>query len=389
MKIIQKVNSRFLFTEENLETNLSFYEHHNKVAPQLFNNDVFKTLKILTLNGSPYRIIDASLINRQSSGTKQVIRYQGLNPEYPKLLSDINEVGCRLDKLPIVVEITKDGRYEIIDGVTKDLIYHNIGIKNRIVMVVQIGANERNTYGNRLNAGELWATPGGLITEDDIEKNIIHMTDNDLFDEGISFDTIKNEIDKMLGNSSKFGNQKKTDMAWRFFHQYQARHGGENPTVFQDDKAVKTWLNQNHYTDTDEVVYVPYAATSSKKAVIGLAQIAEQNPNKKIRLVVYVGKFDSWDLKEKYVSALDKFKREFYEYLTNIGQQYFNVGSISTNSRISLYGFVPAGLSEVCPDMEKLIPPNKMISLQTYQNNKLSSALNINDEDEDEYGEAA
>ena len=386
MKIIQNVHSRFLFTQENLETNLSFYDHHYKVAPSLFNNIEFKTLKVKLLDNKPFRIIDADEINRADIGTIQAIRNNGLNSEYKKLKSDIVENGVRLDKLPIVVELnSKTGRYQIIDGVTKDLIYQNIGIKNRIVMVVEIDTKERNTYGNRLNAGELWATPGGLISEDDIIKNIANMADNDLFDEGISDKTIRKEIDKMLGSSSKFSGTKKNALAWLCYWQYQDRQGGDNPHVFEDDKAVKAWLNSKNYIDTDEVVYVPYAAASSKKAVIGLAQIAEQNPNKKIRLVVYVGKFDSQDLKQKYISSLEKFKKEYYDYITNIGQQYFGVGAISKNSSVELYGFVPAGLVDVCPDMEKLIKPNKLMTLQSYQNNKLSNALSIDDEeDEDE-----
>lgn len=387
MKNIIKVNSRFIFTPEHLETNLSFFENHKKVAPSLFDNSEFKTLKIKQKNNQSYQIVDANLINRLSSGTKQTVRASGLNLSKEDLNRDIVEVGVRLDKLPIVVETTLDGRYNIIDGVTKDLIYDQIGIKNRIVMVISIDEKEKQTYGNRLNAGELWITAGGLTSEADLEKLIKDMIDNDLFDDGISQDSIRNEIEKALGNSTKFSNQKRDMISWRMYHHYQELKGGENPVVFDNASAVSVWLNDNMYVDTDEIVYVPYASSSPKKAISALALTAEQNPNKEIRLVVYVSKFDSYDLVEKYISSCEHFKQDFYDVLTNIGQQYFDSPTISKNSRIKLYGFIPAGLSGICPDMDKIIKPNKLMTLNSYQNGKLSNALNI--DNEDEYGEAA
>jgi len=387
MKNIIKVNSRFIFTPEHLETNLSFFENHKKVAPSLFDNSEFKTLKIKQKNNQSYQIVDANLINRLSSGTKQIVRASGLNLSKEDLNRDIVEVGVRLDKLPIVVETTSDGRYNIIDGVTKDLIYDQIGIKNRIVMVISIDEKEKQTYGNRLNAGELWITAGGLTSEADLEKLIKDMINNDLFDDGISQDSIRNEIEKALGNSTKFSNQKRDMISWRMYHHYQELKGGENPVVFDNASAVSVWLNDNMYVDTDEVVYVPYASSSPKKAIAALASTAEQNPNKEIRLVVYVSKFDSYDLVEKYISSCEHFKQDFYDVLTNIGQQYFDSPTISKNSRIKLYGFIPAGLSGICPDMDKIIKPNKLMTLNSYQNDKLSNALNI--DNEDEYGEAA
>lgn len=344
MEIIVPVKKHGEFTEENCKTVEAFLR--KEAFPQFYTNVVFKSLSY-----EGVLLVDESLIKRDGDGSSQTIRAEGLNPEYDKLKLDINENGWRLYEKPIFIKRIAGGKFALIDGRTKDKILNEKKFKNRICVVVSIDENEEEEYAERLNAGED-KSPAGLIKEIDV----ITLANRKLQSGQLELDrnVISDWIDKVCGKG-KFSEKKRSDLSFQIYnHQNAIQTSNLIPIAWANNKEVESWLLRTKYIETPTVVYLPYAASASMKAVFAAAKLSQQKPGKEIRVVIYVSKLNGYDLKKCYLEAVLRFKEQWFEYMDLLGTTYYN-GVQPSNLRVVLYGCVPCNIEDVCDDMEKLI----------------------------------
>jgi hypothetical protein len=345
MEIIVPIKNNGAFTEAHCATVKSLLR--KEAFPQFFTNSVFKTLKF----NDEVLLIDASLIERDTIGSSQTPREDGLNEKYDELKQDITEKGFRLYDKPIFVRRTTGGKYILVDGRTKDKILHERKFKNRICVVIEIDKSELEMFSKRLNAGE-GVSPAGLLKEVDIIKFAQREIENGNLE--LDFDVILEMINKICG-TGKFSAKKRNEFASQIFHhQIAIANSSLVPIRWANVAEVESWMQRTKYIETPTVVYLPYAASSPMKAVFAAAQLSVLKPNKKIRVVIYVSKLTGYDLKESYIKAVLKFKTLWYEYMDLLSHKYYH-GAKQSIEFVELYGCVPNNIEDVCADMEKLI----------------------------------
>lgn len=377
MQTIISVKPHGQFTQEHLDLANSLIPF--KAYPQYYTNQVFKSLVIKGLS-----LIDQDLILRQTIGNTQSVRHHGINDKKDELKSDIIENGWRLNEKPIFVKrIEGSGKFKLIDGVTKDKILYDTKFKNRICMVVEIHEDEEQDYGNRLNAQED-RPPAGAIKEVDIIKRIQFLIRNDKLP--CSYSDIKNHIDKLCGQG-KFSDKRRTELSYQILHQESAiQNSSLEPIVFSSSKEVDSWLISNNYIETTNVIYFSYASSSPAKAYIAAAKVAQQNPGKEVRLVIYVSKLNGYNLQKCYIDAILRFKTKWFYYIDLISGAYYN-GAKCNNSRVTLYGCVPSNIEDLCEDQNKLIvfgKNDKNINDNFISTKNTNTIFDLDDEEEDE-----
>jgi hypothetical protein len=365
------------------EDHRKFVEHNlrKEAFPQFYSKTVFKSLV-----HKGVMIIPAELINRDAlgSGSSQSIRVEGKNDAYDELHSDITENGFRLYEKPIAVRrIGNTGRFELLDGRTKDKILNEMKFKNRICNVFEMDDLDAEDFGRRMNAGED-NPPAGLLKEVDVIKAAYKLIESGLLE--LDSEVILGWINKCCGKG-KFGAKKRSDLAHLIFNRKIALQTfGLLPIAWSSNKEVYSWLEMKKYVETSTVVYVPYAASSPMKAVFRAAREAQQKPGKEIRVVVYVSKLNGYDLQKCYLDAVLKFKAAWYEYMDLFSNTYYD-GAPSNSFKVKLYGCVPSQIQGVCEDMEKLIVFGKnddKINSDFLADKGLMASLISNDEELDE-----
>lgn len=376
METIVKIKNHGEFTREHLEVAKTLLR--KDVFPQYYTNLVFKTLKF-----EDVILIDASLINRDKIGSSQSIRYNGLNNDYDTLKTDITEIGWRLYERPIFVTRSTGGKFDFVDGRTKDKILYEKKFKNRICVVVDIDVSEIEKLANRLNAIED-KSPAGAITVEDIVSLAHRQLENGYMK--LDIDDIKKLIDDVCGNG-KFSAKKRSDLAFQIYYQENAiQTSNMIPYSWANNKEVESWLSKNKYIETNNVTYLPYAASSPMKAVFAAATRSREKPGKEVRVVIYVSKLNGFDLKRCYLDAVLKFKKEWYEYMDLLSHTYYK-GAKPCDNKVVLYGCVPSQIEDVCEDFEKLIifGKNDQNIREDYLTSKnLSAFFDMEDDNENE-----
>lgn len=377
METIVPIRNHGKFTEQDRQTVELFLR--KEAFPQFYTNEVFKSLDFQGVV-----LIDEDLIIRQGEGASQSVRAEGLNAQYDKIKMDINENGWRLYEKPLFVKREPiGGKFKLLDGVTKDKILAEKKFKNRICVLVEIDEKEEREYGNRLNAGED-SSPAGLIKEVDIISLVNYQITEGIIENDV--DQIKKLIDKICGKG-KFSAKARSDLSFQIFHQQNAIISSSLlPRAWAGNKDVYSWLTRTKYIETNNVVYIPYAASSSMKAVFAAATLSQQKPGKEVRVVIYVSKLNGYDLKRCYLEAILKFKSEWYHYMNLLGNTYYE-GALPTTNRVSLYGCVPSNIEDICDDMDKLIifgKNDQKINDNYLTGQSLNTFFDLDDEQEEE-----
>jgi hypothetical protein len=336
------------FTEDQLR--IAKANLRKSSFPQFYTNKVFKSLKF---EGT--ELIDAELINRDKvdGGSVQSVRAGGKNEAYDELRSDMLEKGYRLYGGIITVRRTNnnDGRYELVDGRTKDKILQEMKYKNRICNVIEINDVDAEDYGLRSNAGEE-TPPAGRIKEADLFASANRLIDNNLLE--LDALQIRAWIDKCCG-TGKFSDKKRNDLAHFIYNRKDAvRTTGLLPQAWSSNKEVYSWLDSKKYVATSTVIYLPFAASSPMKAVFAAARLSQQNPDKEIRVVVYASKLNGFNLKKCYIDAILNFKNLWHDYMALLSNTYYD-GAKPSTFNVKLYGAIPSRIADVCEDMDKLI----------------------------------
>ena len=349
METSVRIKKNGSFTKEHLEIAKQFDKVNKELFPEHYDNSVFESLSYHGLH-----LIDESCIVRATYGTSQEVRADGINAMYDELALEMDTNGYKLGGgkfLWVKKDPAKPGRYLIVDGKTKDHILSTRKFKNRICHVIDIDESETVALGNRLNSGED-APPAGLVKEADIINAARNQINKGYLE--LNIDDILDFIDKMLGRG-KFGKKKRTDLANQIYnHEYLIQTSGLLPTAWVNSLNVEEWLKDKKYIETSTVKYLPVASSSPLRGIASAAKAAQENPNKQIRVVIYVSKLNGFNLKSCYVDTILKFKSKWFEYLNDISSTYFD-NTKPMDFKVKLYGCLPSNIEDVCEDMDKLI----------------------------------
>jgi len=380
MKPIVEIKEHGAFTDQDLQTAKTLL---NKEAhPHLYPKKAGDNKDLPSLKYIDTLVIPSEAIQRNTTlGHEQPVRSSGANPEKPKLKQDIEETGWRLYCIPIAVREV-DGDYYLMDGRTKDDILLDKKVKNRIVNVYTCDDGDALLSGLDLN---LTQPPAGVAKEIDIIDAAHYAIKEGLL--AVDEEEILEWVNKACKHSS-ISKKKRDQLRWRIFYNKQSKNG-LLPKAWLTGAEVSTWLKTHNYIDNAKVMYLPFAASSASKALIAAAALAQENPGKEIRLVLYVSKLEGYDLRKCYVQAILKFKRDFFSKLSQISFAYFN-GKQPLDFPVKLYGCVPSRISEVCEDMEKLIifgKNDQNINEQYLSTLGLSNLFELDSNDTEEFEE--
>lgn len=363
------------FTEEHrqfVEKNL-----RKETFPQFYGNTEFKSLKYKGTH-----LVPESVINRVGEGSSQSARYNGLNPKYADLKSNILETGWQLYQRPISLRETKDKKYTFLDGITKDKILGEVKFKNRIVNIYEIDDSEEELFSERLNAGED-TPPAGVHLIEDVVGIMLRQIKNGYLENDP--DEILKEVDRACGQG-KFSAKKRDEIRWQVYHrELNIQNTNLLPKSWANAGEVNLWLQTHNYINNNKVLYLPYSSTSAPKALVAAASKSQQNPNKEIRVVIYIRNFLGVDLEKFYIKSMLKFKNEWYRFLNEFGQAYFDNKS-PLDTKVKLYGCVPSNIEGLCEDMDNMIIFNKN-DQKIDENYILSNSLDIDsfaEEDDEE-----
>ncbi len=343
MSII-KIKPHGEFTDEHLEILKS--NLRKETFPQFYTPKEFKTLNFKGTFKVP-----SSSITRGGPGSSQAVRYNGLNPKADELKQNILEKGWQLYQRPISLRETKDKKYVLMDGRTKDKILEDVKYKNRLANIYEIDDSEEELFSERLNAGED-NPPAGLLLQEDVIGVLMRQIDRGYLD--LDSDKILEAVNMTCGQG-KFSSKKRDEIRWQVYHQQNNLQNTKLlPKAWSSAVDVNVWLETHNYINNSKVLYLPYSSTSAPKALIAAASKAQQNPGKEIRVVIFVRTFMGYALDHFYVNAMLKFKTEWYRFLNEFGQAYFENKS-ANDIKVKLYGCVPSQIEGVCEDMDHLI----------------------------------
>lgn len=377
MSVIIPISKHFSFTEDDLKISKQFLDTHKLCYPHLYEagsyNKSFKFIK--------RELIDADAISLPSGlGSKQHgTRLSGLNPEYDELKIDLEEFGYRSYCTPIAIRKNSEGKYVILNGRTRDKILRENKVKNRIVDIYECDDATALKFGVLSNSEQ---PPAGLATSSDIihaAKISIH---NGWLDD--NYDDVYAWISDTCG--TRFVEGKRREMVNQVVNHVNAAANDQTIVGWACSAEPEAWMKVNNYIDTNGRVPVRYVVTSfsvPQKAIFRACQVAMENPDAEIRMVIHTGNLTAADLVKCYIKRVLNFKKEWYLKISQVSHGLFG-GKTPSFSRIKLYGCIPA-LSEMS-DLNELIifGKNDQKISETYLTSRHMSSLFDLEEDYEE-----
>jgi len=375
MKTLIKLKPYGSFTEEDLQTHIFLSQTLRACYPGLYPE------KAGDNPDSPSLVMDASVIQRNVlHGHEQPNRAEGLNSKYGELRADLLNKGWQLQHFPIAVR-EYNGKFYFMDGRTKDTILREIDFKNRIVNVYTCDDEDALTFGFDSN---FTGTVAGVTREIDIVAGGIYAINHNMCE--YEEESILKWVKKQTVHSG-WKDGVKDNLRWRIFNSF-SKEGGLLPRAWKNDAEVKCWLTTYDYKDTNRIVYLPYASSSPKKAIVAAAKLSRSNPDKEIRIVPYLSRLDSEDLHVSYITSMTKFRDEYYTIVSEILDANCSDYKVST-SKVKVYGAAPSNLEGICDNMGKggltIFGKNdQKLSLAYLDAMRMGTALNVQSVEEDE-----
>ena len=261
----------------------------------------------------------------------------GNNPAKSDIEKDINARGFSLDGLSIVLSPNKEGKYDVIDGVTKLTILKAKKVKNVPVTIIpNILESERYKLGIKLNHKD---KPYGQASLGDIKKVVKQLIKlGNVKANGKSLEqSINDTIIEMAGDKIPEG---KINNLVNEIHQEVT---DKDHLLSFTSKTAEDRLRELGCKNDKHTVYIPVASFIEKtlmRAVKEYKKHKEDNPNIEIRLCVYVGDVNPLDPIQDWNNRCLNFKKDFDTYLKNISNYLFD-GTKPNFSKIKMYGAIP------------------------------------------------
>lgn len=360
--IRRKGNLCYSFTDEDLEDVRFQVEYELKTRPELYTDFLIPSVKY---KGEVICISENLIIDQSLYGAyNQLTRDEGISPKEPETRASILQNGFKLHSTPIFVRRSKikRGYYEIVDGATRHLILRSQGVKNRLVVVIEIDDAYLTSFGNLANnASGSIVGPSGTITEKDVIRCICGMIDDKTIN--ATHADVLDHINKIC-YKGKFTEDSRKIIADKVMIMVNKRKeptdkllSATKPEAWVKE-SVKQWLNQHGYRDTDTVAYFPWATGGVGKCLTAVAAFAmeEKNKNKKIRIIPFVSSISGLNEKTAYVKAITKFDEGYRRTVENVSFSLFK--SAKNDGRIDIYGYVPSNVEGICDDMNILVNLN-------------------------------
>jgi hypothetical protein len=320
-----KITEGYSFTSEDLRN----YQKVNETEQRFPHIYKFKE------QGIEKKIVKIEDINIPSY-MDQIVR-DGNNPAKQAIEKDINARGFCLDGLTLVLTPNKEGKYDIIDGVTKLSILKSKDVKNAPVTIINnISVSDRYKLGIKLNHKD---KPFGEASLDDIKKVVkeLHKI-GDVKANGKSLEqSINDTILEMAGDKIPDGKLRNL-----------TKEISENLTktkkliTLNPPEAKKRLIELGCKSDK-HVVYVPVASYIEKTlstAVKAYDKHVINNKNVEIRLCVYVGDVDPTKPIEHWNKDCRDYPEQYNKLLKDVGKYFFDGNHFKTN-KIKLYGAIP------------------------------------------------
>ena len=329
----------------DIHTIKTFTDKHLEISKQLVNEqtnpDLFgKHFKFGEDKGrSLVPIKDVSWLT--TSRFSQYSRASGGNPKYKEIKNDILEHGYKLNKEPIALW-HKAGALYPLTGHTRKEILSEYNMTNIIANVYTMNENNASLCGLVFNRPEEPKAPFTMI---DVQNEIKHAIDEGWIKHTGDDDKFRKDINDridMICGPTGFTDNKKNYIVFAILNQYNDKKKGAKEIIaWLNSTAIKLWMDQNNYIDTDEVIYMVTSFSQVSKAIFRAAELSIENSDKEIRVVAHTGVLDGYDLKKCFDERVSDFRELWYDKLTAVRSSYFNNTPLRTD-KILLWGYLPA-----------------------------------------------
>jgi hypothetical protein len=292
------------------------------------------------------------------------IRMYSVGENADEVRESLNDNGFEFNHVPIAVALIK-GQLMILDGRTRLWALKKAGFENVIYDLYEI--DEWMTYfkvGLKRNPKN---RPSSPMTKADVINNCNNAIENGW---------LKREWEDIMEYVLDVTEQSfKPEVVRKIVHNVMYGIGYTAQVVSFTKESATAWLKRNGYIDNQNnngIYYEVFASSAYSKAVAGAAKRMfeledEGKLVKELRIIIHTGTLEGSNPIISWEDALDSFRKGWSDDLSNIQSYFF--GSASFDSRIKLYGAVPAvqQLSQIY-NMDKLV----MFHVGQLKNNSFS-----------------
>ena len=333
-------------TEEHLQYHKKY--HNPGSYPELYgpNNISGGTVEEITL----VPMSDIKFVGGKFQTHKT--RYANGNPMHKEIKNSFYQKGLNLRKPGLMLQRRSDGLYPLT-GHTRKSIFDDIGMTNCIAAIYTIpNDSDASKFAIKLNPKEDPAGPMSIFDIEQeckiaIEKGWIKTEDSD--GNELPLDELISNIKERFVDIADGGFTNRTVDASVLRIANDMDNSFSDVLSWETQTQIKTWMSKNKYINSPEVMYLVCSASQVSKNIIKAAQLAVNNPGKKIRVVCHTGVLDSGNLKNSYDNLVETFRRNWESDIENIRVAFFKcfpdlngTAKVAFNDNIKLYGSLPA-----------------------------------------------
>jgi len=389
-------------TNEHLESS-KVYIDPDRYPDRYLPKDLEKGIKFLQRELINLNQMVMPTDHNQHTNTGQIARTStAANAEQTEF--SIVKNGLALNALPPAVLVLPNGDYRWLDGITRGGIFKKLKMKNMIADVYEVDPQyskkdqeqAQHRFSIRMNANERPASP---FTKDDLVRHVCHS-----FNQGWiknDYESIKKEIE--LINKNQFKEHAVNHMIMDARNKTIKQETGTPITETFDEASAKSWLRNKAKVQNNDnnngIYYQTYAAGYISKSTSAIShnyqlllkdlEMQNKPAPKEYRVILHPRTLKSGDPEKSWKKSYDDFRTGWERTLGEIGNSFFldkDKKSITTNSKIILYGGIPA-----CWSLEEDYPMDSIVKFnQGKLKNKLFKDVDSVDDAEtfDEYMDA-
>lgn len=305
------------------------------------------------------KLVDLSDIDKQNQygGHMQGTRARGKNTKFSELRHSIHSNGFFLDNIPVVLYYDAEtGRYIKITGSTRIEILYNAGFSNVPAIVLTAKTDDRDKIENNLsmlgNICNPAERPSAGAEMEDFVKEVTYAIRRGWCE--ADYDSVRNRI-KLQDPTNGYTDTKLDSLTARVIN----AHMPGTFLSFTSSKQAQDWLHNQKYRTVEPkdgkrgIMYVAYNATLKKKAFVELANIAANNSEYDIRVVIYNPLITSSNPEATFVKRMEEWNEFWGSTIAKVSKAYF--GNAAAHPVISIYGMIPYEKSMVETGFDKVI----------------------------------
>ena len=325
--------------------------------------------------------IDASDITNTgySGGLTQSARANGRGKNADEVETSIEELGYKLEYMPISVVMCPDNKPHACDGRTRLEKLKAAGFENAIVDVFE--TDSWLTFHAHSVKSNPKRDPASEQMMFDLETIATRACRNG--DISQTYDDIMDLLKSMGGNS--FKKPTYDEMTNRVLSEYDR----DLHLVAFTPSIAKKWLEKNGYInniDNNGIYYFPYACSSPVKIFSSVANyyielLNDSKSVKEIRIILHTSTLDGKNGEQSWKDRLDLCRKKYTDNFADIEKCHFSLNKKDGDKRnnvVKLYGAFPAVTSIASEwPLDKLVLFNKgILKNKTFQEISVKNSLN-------------